>query len=131
MISPEPLTPWDPVSRLGTLGMKSLAFSPTAPETAGALFAEMLISRTDELAQKPSGVPHLVAAAAATPGVTALQCLRDLGRLQAAGGRVLVTGVSGGVGPLAVGVADGLAQTSRPWVPAADWNSPVNRARKN
>src|SRR6266851_378486 len=92
------VTPWK-------VGDEVFGFLPYGPGNRRGAFAEMLISRTDELAQKPSGVSHLIAAAAATPGVTALQCLRDLGRLQGAGGRVLVTGVSGGVGPLAVGIA--------------------------
>ena len=44
-------------------------------------------------------------AAAATTGLTAIQSIRDLGRLPSTGGHVLVTGVSGGVGSIGVGIA--------------------------
>jgi len=80
-------------------------FLPYSPGNRRGAFAEFLISRTDEMALKPPGVSHIVAAAAATPGVTALQALRNLGHLPDRDGQVLVTGVSGGVGSLAVGVA--------------------------
>src|SRR5262249_57662624 len=49
----------------------------------------------------------VVAAAAATPGLTALQMLRDLARV-GQGRRVLVTGASGGVACLAIGIASRL-----------------------
>jgi NADPH:quinone reductase-like Zn-dependent oxidoreductase len=63
-----------------------------------------------EVGRKPAAIGHDVAAAAATPGLTALQLLRDKGRL-ASGGRVLVIGAAGGVGSLAVGVAQQLGAT--------------------
>lgn len=56
------------------------------------------------LARRPAHLSEADAAALATAGVTALQALRDVGRLQA-GQRVLIIGASGGVGSLAVGVA--------------------------
>ena len=68
-------------------------------------FAEVLLARADEIALKPESVSHAQAAAAATPALTALQALRDVGRLSETGGIVLVTGVSGGVGSCAVLVA--------------------------
>jgi NADPH:quinone reductase-like Zn-dependent oxidoreductase len=78
-----------------------LAYSGSTRQGA---FAEMLTANRDEIALKPKEVSHEVAAAAATPGATALQCLRDLGGLRE-GGRVLIIGASGGVGSLAVGIA--------------------------
>ncbi len=80
-------------------------FLPYAMANRRGAFAEQLVARADQLALKPAGVSHLQAAAAATAGISALQSLRDLGRLPASDSRVLITGVSGGVGSLAVGIA--------------------------
>lgn len=66
-------------------------------------FAESVVVREGEVGVKPPSVSHRAAAAAATAGLTALQGIRTLGRLPH-GGRLLVTGVSGGVGSLAVGI---------------------------
>ncbi len=80
-------------------------FLPYGPGNARGAFAESLLARADEIARKPAAVSHATAAAAATTGVTAIQSLRDLGRTPSTGAEVLVTGVSGGVGSIAVGVA--------------------------
>lgn len=70
---------------------------------AGA-YAEYARSQPRYLVSKPDGVSFEEAAASPTPGVTALQGLRDRGRI-AAGKRVLINGASGGVGTFAVQVA--------------------------
>ena len=70
-------------------------------------FGELVRVPRAEIARVPAGVAHETAAAAATPGLTALQSLRDLGKLPA-NGRVLVMGAAGGVGSLAIGVARAL-----------------------
>jgi NADPH:quinone reductase-like Zn-dependent oxidoreductase len=80
-------------------------FLPYGPGNRRGAFAESLIAKSSEIAVKPPKVSHEIAAAAATTGVTAIQSIRDLGRLPAGGGQVLVTGVSGGVGSIGVGVA--------------------------
>ncbi len=67
-------------------------------------FGERVIAERAAIARKPAGVSHETAAAAATPGLTALQALRDLGHL-GKDGRALVLGAAGGVGSLAVGIA--------------------------
>ena len=85
-------------------GDEVYGFLPYSPMNNRGAFAELLVADAREIAKKPAGVTHATAAAAATPGLTALQMLRDLGRL-GANGRVLVTGVSGGVGSLAIGIA--------------------------
>ncbi|MDP2305464.1 MAG: NAD(P)-dependent alcohol dehydrogenase [Pseudomonadota bacterium] len=72
--------------------------------TKRGAFAESAVVTASTLARRPVSLSPTDAAALATAGVTALQSLRDLGRLQA-GQRVLVVGASGGVGSLAVGVA--------------------------
>jgi NADPH:quinone reductase-like Zn-dependent oxidoreductase len=67
-------------------------------------FAELVAVPSGEIGRLPASVSFETAAAAATTGLTALQGLRDLGRLRA-GGRALVLGAGGGVGTIAVGVA--------------------------
>jgi NADPH:quinone reductase-like Zn-dependent oxidoreductase len=68
-------------------------------------FAEY-VSATD-LVRKPANVTFEEAATMPIAGLTALQGLRDHGRLQA-GERVLINGASGGVGTLAVQIARAL-----------------------
>jgi NADPH:quinone reductase-like Zn-dependent oxidoreductase len=79
-------------------------FLPYARKTRGGTFSERVVVDAATAARLPAHVPPELAAAAATPGLTALQALRDRGRLRA-GGRVLIVGASGGVGSIAVGVA--------------------------
>ncbi len=79
-------------------------FLPYSATTRQGAFAERVVVDRDTVGRKPREVSHEIAAAAATPALTALQALRDEGRL-AAGGRVLVIGAAGGVGSLAIGVA--------------------------
>jgi len=68
-------------------------------------FAEYLaISEQGAMARKPAGVPFDQAGAVTVAGSTALQALRDHGRVQR-GQRVLVNGASGGVGTFAVQIA--------------------------
>lgn len=67
-------------------------------------FAEYVTVPAEQLAVKPDEVPFHVAAAAATVAMTALQSMRDCGRL-VEGGSVLIIGAGGGVGSLAVGIA--------------------------
>ncbi len=88
-----------------SVGDDVFGFLPYSPGNNRGAFAEALIARCDQIAVKPPRVSHEIAAAAATTGLTAIQSFRDLGRLPAQGGRVLVTGASGGVGSIAVGVA--------------------------
>ncbi|MBI5511659.1 MAG: NAD(P)-dependent alcohol dehydrogenase [Deltaproteobacteria bacterium] len=73
-------------------------------KTKVGAFAEYVITTPEQVGTKPAGVDHSTAAAAATVGLTALQALRDKGRVQK-GTRVLVIGASGGVGTLAIGIA--------------------------
>jgi NADPH:quinone reductase-like Zn-dependent oxidoreductase len=67
-------------------------------------FADFVAIKPEHVGLKPAPVSHIDAAAAATVGCTALQALRDKGRLQA-GQRVLVNGASGGVGSFAIQIA--------------------------
>ncbi len=71
--------------------------------TKGA-FAQVTSTRGDLVVPKPEQLTFEQAAAAPTAGVTALQALRDVGRLER-GHRVLVVGASGGVGTFAIQMA--------------------------
>jgi NADPH:quinone reductase-like Zn-dependent oxidoreductase len=67
-------------------------------------FAEYVCAREDRVATKPAKVSFEAAATVPTAGLTALQALRDFGRIQASQ-HVLINGASGGVGTFAVQIA--------------------------
>jgi NADPH:quinone reductase-like Zn-dependent oxidoreductase len=67
-------------------------------------YAEYVCAREDKLAPKPANLTFEQAAVVAISGSTALQALRDHGRV-APGQEVLVIGASGGVGTFAVQIA--------------------------
>ena len=67
-------------------------------------FAEYVCSNEDALALKPAGLTFEQAATVPLAGFTALQGLRDKGKIQA-GQKVLINGASGGIGTLAVQIA--------------------------
>jgi NADPH:quinone reductase-like Zn-dependent oxidoreductase len=67
-------------------------------------FAEYVCAREDAWARKPSSISFEVAAALPMAGITALQGLRDAGKLEP-GMRVAINGASGGVGTFAVQLA--------------------------
>ncbi len=67
-------------------------------------FAEYTAAREDKLARKPANLTFDQAAAVASSGLTALQSLLDVGRLET-GQHVLIVGASGGVGTYAVQTA--------------------------
>jgi NADPH:quinone reductase-like Zn-dependent oxidoreductase len=75
--------------------------------TCNAAFAEYASARADRLARMPANLTFDQAAAVPVSAVTALQALRDRGRVQA-GQRVLIIGASGGVGTFAVQIAKAL-----------------------
>jgi NADPH:quinone reductase-like Zn-dependent oxidoreductase len=67
-------------------------------------FAEYVSAREDKLVPTPADLSPERAAVVAVSGLTALQSLRDAGRVQP-GHHVLVVGASGGVGTFAVQIA--------------------------
>ncbi|MTV27007.1 NAD(P)-dependent alcohol dehydrogenase [Nitriliruptoraceae bacterium ZYF776] len=71
--------------------------------TTGAL-AEQVLVAADQLVRRPAELTAVEAGVLPVSGATALQGLRDAGRLRA-GQHVLVHGASGGVGHLAVQIA--------------------------
>lgn len=72
--------------------------------TCDGAFAEYAAVREDRCAAKPAGLTFEQAAVLPTSAVTALQALRNQGRVQP-GQRVLVIGAGGGVGTYAVQLA--------------------------
>ena len=74
---------------------------------AAGSFAELARARADKLVGKPPGWGFVDAATVAVSGLTALQGLRDHGRVSP-GQRVLIIGASGGVGTFAVQIAKAL-----------------------
>jgi NADPH:quinone reductase-like Zn-dependent oxidoreductase len=78
--------------------------------TSNAAFAEYAPAHPDKLAPMPANLSFEQAAAVPVSAVTALQALRDRGRLKA-GQHVLVIGASGGVGTYAVQIAKALEAT--------------------
>ncbi len=73
----------------------------------GALAEYVVIQEDRAVVPKPANVSFEQAAAVPVAAVTALQALRDEGRLQA-GQKVLINGASGGVGTFAVQIAKSL-----------------------
>ena len=69
--------------------------------------AEFACAATSRVSAKPDTLTFEEAACLPVAGLTALQGLRDVGRLQA-GDRVLITGASSGVGTIAVQIAKAL-----------------------
>ena len=67
-------------------------------------FAEYVCARADKLAPKPANLTFEQAAAVPISGLTALQGLRDKGKVQP-GQKVLIIGAAGGVGSFAVQLA--------------------------
>jgi NADPH:quinone reductase-like Zn-dependent oxidoreductase len=72
--------------------------------TCNGSFAEYACGKHQRLAAKPANLTFVQAAAVPVSGSTALQALRDQGRVQA-GQKVLIVGASGGVGSFAVQIA--------------------------
>ncbi|MEX2381540.1 MAG: NADP-dependent oxidoreductase [Opitutales bacterium] len=73
-------------------------------QRGGGALAELCLCGADALAHVPEGMRDEEAAGLPLAGLTALQGLRDHGRMKS-GHRVLVVGASGGVGHLAVQIA--------------------------
>ena len=76
---------------------------------SGALGGRVL-AKVTSLTPKPAALSWEEAGAVCVAGITALQALRDKGRLQPAG-RVLVNGAAGGVGSFAVQIANAMGAT--------------------
>jgi NADPH:quinone reductase-like Zn-dependent oxidoreductase len=109
----DPVPGCDLAGRVEAVGKAVTGFHP-GDEVYGSpfmrglgAFAEYASVPGDALAAKPANLSFEEAAAVPMGGLTALQGLRDHGRV-AAGHRVLIVGASGGVGTFAVQIAKSL-----------------------
>lgn len=85
-------------------GVTGLAPGDAVFGTADGSFAELACANVERLARKPKTITFEEAASIPVAGCTALQALRDHGRLRPAQ-HVLVIGAAGGVGSFAVQIA--------------------------
>ncbi len=100
---------WDVAGEVDEVGKKVNRFHPgdiVFGSCQGAL-AEYACAAEEQFAIKPTNLTFEQAAAVPTAALTALQGLRDAGKVQA-GQRVLINGASGGVGTFAVQIAKSL-----------------------
>jgi len=96
----------DLAGRVEAVGAEVKQFQPGDEVfgTSGAAWAEYAPARDVRLVPKPANVSFEEAAAVPIAAITALQALRDHGRVQP-GQKVLINGASGGVGTYAVQLA--------------------------
>jgi len=96
----------DVAGEVEAVGRNVTRFKPGDPVfgVARGAFAEYVCASQDRLALKPADLTFEQAAAIPVAGLTALQGLRDKGRVQR-GQKILITGASGGVGSFAVQIA--------------------------
>lgn len=102
----QPVRGVDVAGQVETIGAGVTRFQP-GDDVFGwcdGAFAEYARANEGSLVSKPAGLSHEEAAAVPVAGFTALQGLRDLGRIEP-GHRVLIIGASGGVGTFAVQIA--------------------------
>jgi NADPH:quinone reductase-like Zn-dependent oxidoreductase len=100
---------WDVAGRVEAVGKQVTRFQPGDEVFAACsgAFAEYASVGENNLAPKPANLTFEQAAAVPTAGLTALQALRDAGKVQP-GQKVLINGASGGVGTFAVQIAKAL-----------------------
>jgi NADPH:quinone reductase-like Zn-dependent oxidoreductase len=97
----------DIAGRIEAVGRNVTQFRPGEDvfgEIGHGGFAEYACARENRLASKPANLSFEEAAAVPMAALTALQGLRDKGRIQA-GQKVLINGASGGLGTFAVQIA--------------------------
>jgi NADPH:quinone reductase-like Zn-dependent oxidoreductase len=96
----------DVAGRVEAVGTNVTQVQPGAEVfgTCEGSFAEYVCAREDKLAPKPANLSFEQAAAVPISGLTALQALRDTGKVQP-GQTVLIVGAAGGVGSFAVQLA--------------------------
>jgi NADPH:quinone reductase-like Zn-dependent oxidoreductase len=107
-----PVLGWDVAGTVESVGTDVTAWK-AGDEVMGQAkgsFAELVIAKADELVPKPSRVSFEQAAALPVSGVTALRAIDDEGHVQP-GQTVLVIGAAGGVGSLAVQIAQARGAT--------------------
>ncbi len=103
---PNPRLGIDVAGRVEAVGNNVTQFQPGDEVFGGCAggFAEYASARENRLALKPANISFEEAAAVPVAAITALQGLRDKGKIMS-GQKVLVNGASGGVGTFAVQIA--------------------------
>lgn len=107
-----PVPGLDVAGRVVAVGddIKRFAIGDEVFGIANGAYAELATAKEEKLAAKPPNISFEEAAVAAISGITALQALTDVGKLER-GQSVLVIGASGGVGTYAVQLAKALGAT--------------------
>lgn len=100
---------WDVAGHVDEVGKNVKRFHPgdTVFGSCQGALAEYACAAEEQFAIKPTNLTFEQAAAVPTAALTALQGLRDAGKVQA-GQSVLINGASGGVGTFAVQIAKSL-----------------------
>lgn len=100
---------WDVAGIVEAVGSAVTQFRPgdAVFGSVSHAFAEYIVAAADRFAPKPTNLTFEQAAAVPTAGITALQGLRNAGKVQP-GQKVLINGASGGVGTFAVQIARAL-----------------------
>ena len=108
----EPVLGTDVAGRVVAVGSSVTQFAPgdEVMGIASGSFAEYAVGDEAKLALKPASISFDEAASSTISGITALQALTTVGRVEA-GLNVLVIGASGGVGSFAVQIAKALGAT--------------------
>src|SRR5438552_17354215 len=91
---------WDVAGTVEAIGAKVTGFQPgdeVMGSAEGGSFAEIAMTQPDKLVAKPANLTFEQAAAVPVSGATALQAVRDEGKVQPRQ-TVLVIGAAGGVG---------------------------------
>eukprot|EP00957_Ditylum_brightwellii_P041943 3176567-Ditylum_brightwellii.AAC.1 len=86
-------------------GIEVFGHLPYSSSTTQGSLSEYVTVKSDALAVKLKSVDMDMAAASTTEPLTALQALRDIGKLPKQGGHVLINGAGGQVGSCAVQIA--------------------------
>jgi NADPH:quinone reductase-like Zn-dependent oxidoreductase len=84
--------------------VKGLAVGDEVFGMGAGTFAEYAVASQQHLVPKPAGITFEQAAAIPMSGLTGLQALRDVGKVQP-GQKVLINGAGGGIGTFAVQIA--------------------------
>jgi NADPH:quinone reductase-like Zn-dependent oxidoreductase len=108
----QPVLGLDVAGRVVAVGAKVERFVPgdDVMGIATGSFADHAVADPDKLMLKPADLSFERAATATISGITALQALTTVGRVEA-GEQVLIIGASGGVGSFAVQIAKSLGAT--------------------
>jgi len=110
LLKPKQTTPGvDVAGKIESVGKNVTQFQPGDDVFGGSpgAFAEYSRAREEGIVLKPANLTYEQAAAVTLAGLTALQGLRDKGRIQP-GHKVLINGASGGIGTFAVQIAKAL-----------------------